>query len=320
MIGGEDEVVERLDPLLEVDRARRRGGRAHPGTDRRAVAGRAGLSALRPERRRALREDGPQRHRVRHHGRLRRGPEHPPPRQRRQGGPRRRRDRAAGAPASTTSTTSTPPRSPRCGGAAAWSRSWLLDLTAAGAARVPDARRASPGRVSDSGEGRWTSIAAIDEGVPGAGADRRALLALRLARAGQLRRPGAVGDAPAVRRPRRDGAGLRFPRPSASAASRQPASGGSSRCVNIEGDRGSGHPGQHDSRTIKPSSRQCAFIGLITLRGSGGLAPCACSPRRSAEPSVADRAAQSVVRSRRARLRSCERRLCIARCATQAAA
>jgi 6-phosphogluconate dehydrogenase len=43
--------------------------------------------------------------------------------------------------------------------------SWLLDLTA-------EALYASPtldefaGRVSDSGEGRWTSIAAIDEGVP----------------------------------------------------------------------------------------------------------------------------------------------------------
>jgi 6-phosphogluconate dehydrogenase len=43
--------------------------------------------------------------------------------------------------------------------------SWLLDLTA-------EALLASPGlddfsgRVSDSGEGRWTSIAAIEEGVP----------------------------------------------------------------------------------------------------------------------------------------------------------
>jgi 6-phosphogluconate dehydrogenase len=43
--------------------------------------------------------------------------------------------------------------------------SWLLDLTA-------EALRESPqlsdyaGRVSDSGEGRWTSIAAIEEGVP----------------------------------------------------------------------------------------------------------------------------------------------------------
>src|SRR4051795_6865252 len=43
--------------------------------------------------------------------------------------------------------------------------SWLLDLTAAALAESPDLGDFS-GRVSDSGEGRWTSIAAIDEGVP----------------------------------------------------------------------------------------------------------------------------------------------------------
>ena len=43
--------------------------------------------------------------------------------------------------------------------------SWLLDLTAA--ALVKDRELASfAGRVSDSGEGRWTLEAAIDEGVP----------------------------------------------------------------------------------------------------------------------------------------------------------
>jgi 6-phosphogluconate dehydrogenase len=44
-------------------------------------------------------------------------------------------------------------------------RSWLLDLTAA--ALKEDASLAGfAGRVSDSGEGRWTVAAAIDEGVP----------------------------------------------------------------------------------------------------------------------------------------------------------
>ncbi|HEY2576045.1 MAG TPA: decarboxylating 6-phosphogluconate dehydrogenase, partial [Streptosporangiaceae bacterium] len=43
--------------------------------------------------------------------------------------------------------------------------SWLLDLTAEALFRSPDLAEFS-GRVSDSGEGRWTSIAAIDEGVP----------------------------------------------------------------------------------------------------------------------------------------------------------
>ena len=43
--------------------------------------------------------------------------------------------------------------------------SWLLDLTASALARSPELSEFS-GRVSDSGEGRWTSIAAIEEGVP----------------------------------------------------------------------------------------------------------------------------------------------------------
>jgi len=43
--------------------------------------------------------------------------------------------------------------------------SWLLDLTADELARDPDLAGFS-GRVSDSGEGRWTVQAAVDEGVP----------------------------------------------------------------------------------------------------------------------------------------------------------
>jgi 6-phosphogluconate dehydrogenase len=43
--------------------------------------------------------------------------------------------------------------------------SWLLDLTAAALAEDADLAGFS-GRVSDSGEGRWTALAAIDEGVP----------------------------------------------------------------------------------------------------------------------------------------------------------
>jgi 6-phosphogluconate dehydrogenase len=43
--------------------------------------------------------------------------------------------------------------------------SWLLDLTAAALAADPALERFS-GRVSDSGEGRWTLDAAIDEAVP----------------------------------------------------------------------------------------------------------------------------------------------------------
>ena len=43
--------------------------------------------------------------------------------------------------------------------------SWLLDLTASALAKDPDVAGFS-GRVSDSGEGRWTVLAAVDEGVP----------------------------------------------------------------------------------------------------------------------------------------------------------
>jgi 6-phosphogluconate dehydrogenase len=43
--------------------------------------------------------------------------------------------------------------------------SWLLDLTASGLVKDP-ALSQFAGRVSDSGEGRWTIKAAIDESVP----------------------------------------------------------------------------------------------------------------------------------------------------------
>jgi hypothetical protein len=43
--------------------------------------------------------------------------------------------------------------------------SWLLDLLADALLQDPELSRVE-GRVSDSGEGRWTIMAAIDEGVP----------------------------------------------------------------------------------------------------------------------------------------------------------
>jgi len=43
--------------------------------------------------------------------------------------------------------------------------SWLLDLTAIALLKSPQLEKFS-GRVSDSGEGRWTILAAIDEGTP----------------------------------------------------------------------------------------------------------------------------------------------------------
>jgi 6-phosphogluconate dehydrogenase len=43
--------------------------------------------------------------------------------------------------------------------------SWLLDLTAAALAGSPELDEFA-GRVSDSGEGRWTVLASVEEGVP----------------------------------------------------------------------------------------------------------------------------------------------------------
>jgi len=43
--------------------------------------------------------------------------------------------------------------------------SWLLDLTAAALVKDPSLSEFA-GRISDSGEGRWTIKAAIDEAVP----------------------------------------------------------------------------------------------------------------------------------------------------------
>jgi 6-phosphogluconate dehydrogenase len=43
--------------------------------------------------------------------------------------------------------------------------SWLLDLTASALVEDPELNKFA-GRVSDSGEGRWTIKAAIDEAVP----------------------------------------------------------------------------------------------------------------------------------------------------------
>ena len=84
--------------------------------------------------------------------------------------------------------------------------SWLLDLTAAAFVESPDLQEFS-GRVSDSGEGRWTAEAAIVLGVPTPVLTARVAIAVRVAGCGHVRGQGAVGATQAVRRPRRE-AGL----------------------------------------------------------------------------------------------------------------
>ena len=121
MIGGEDDVVEHLEPIFATHRARRRRRAAHaraaPATPNTAEHGylHCGPNGAGP-----LREDGAQRHRVRDDGRVRRGPQRPAQRRTRArcSAPRTPRPRRCASP-SSTSTTSTSPRSPRCGGAAA---------------------------------------------------------------------------------------------------------------------------------------------------------------------------------------------------------
>jgi 6-phosphogluconate dehydrogenase len=86
--------------------------------------------------------------------------------------------------------------------------SWLLDLAAhalAGSAMLDD----FSGRVSDSGEGRWTVLAAIDEGVPVPVLSTALSLALRVAWRGRVRGQAPLRDAQGVRWPRREARGGR---------------------------------------------------------------------------------------------------------------
>ena len=78
---------------------------------------------------------------------------------------RRRRDGAARRTPSTTATTSTSPPITEVWRRGSVVASWLLDLTAEALAADPQLDGFA-GKVSDSGEGRWTITAAIDEGVP----------------------------------------------------------------------------------------------------------------------------------------------------------
>ena len=63
--------------------------------------------------------------------------------------------------------------------------SWLLDLTAAALVESPDLADFS-GRVSDSGEGRWTRGRRRRRGRPGERAERVAVQPLQLARRGRV--------------------------------------------------------------------------------------------------------------------------------------
>ena len=156
MIGGEDGRGAASGPGLRRAGARRGVGAPHAGTGKSWRHRRARIRPLRPERRWSLRQDGSQRDRVRTDGRVRRGLQHPQARRRRQ---RHTQD---------VDAETTPLRNPElyqydlnlADIAEVWRRgsviaSWLLDLTAQALVRSPELAEFS-GRVSDSGEGRWT--------------------------------------------------------------------------------------------------------------------------------------------------------------------
>ena len=84
--------------------------------------------------------------------------------------------------------------------------SWLLDLTAA--ALRGDANLSQfAGRVSDSGEGRWTLQAAIDEGVPSPVLSAALFSRFEFARRRRICGQAHVGDAVRIRRPPREARG-----------------------------------------------------------------------------------------------------------------
>ena len=164
MIGGEAAVVERLDPIFAAlapglgQRRARPGGRRWTAQRSRATctAGRtapaissrwftmaSSMASWLPTPK----------------------VQYPAARQCRQAGPQKSMPRPRRC--ATPSIISTTSMSPICRSVAARQRrrSWLLDLTALALGKSPDLANFS-GHVSDSGEGRWTVSAAIDEAVP----------------------------------------------------------------------------------------------------------------------------------------------------------
>ncbi len=168
MIGGEPGPVAHLEPIFKTiapggSECSRHTPSRPSGRDRTA-----GIPPLRAERCRPLRQDGPQRRGVRDDGRHRRRAQHHRPRRRRQESLDRGR-RRDDAPARSR-ILSVRDRRGRGG------RGVATRVGGGIVARRPHRRRLRPlpdladfaGRVSDSGEGRWTVEAAIETGVPAA--------------------------------------------------------------------------------------------------------------------------------------------------------
>ena len=179
MIGGDREVVERLDPIWKTLAPGQ--GTIPPTPAEEEEHCRRGLSALRSGGRGALREDGPQRHRVRTDAGLRRGLRHLPQ--------RRFQGVARGAPLRAR------PRGHR-GGLAARERDRFLAARSDGdgARRKPGPRRVHRLRA---GLGRG-AVDRADRDRRGGARERARRVAVRplpLAAGAHLRGEGALRDA-----------------------------------------------------------------------------------------------------------------------------
>ena len=171
-------------PDLHHAGARPRRHRAHAGPREGGRHGRAGLAALRAQRRRPFRQDGAQRHRVRRHGGLRRGHGGPQGGQYRQAHRQGRRRNDAAARSRALPVRSQPARHRRT--VAARQRHRLVAARPAG--RGAD-RGSEPGRSSPAGCP-----------IPAKAAGRSRRRSTRACRRMSCRRRSTSGSARAARR------------------------------------------------------------------------------------------------------------------------
>ena len=124
--------------------------------------------------------------------------------------------------------------------------SWLLDLTAAALAEDPRLDSFS-GRVSDSGEGRWTADGRDRRRRPGSGALECPVRTLRIAGQLGIRRQGPLRHAQGVRRPRRTEQPMTTPTVADAlvlfgATATSPSESSSPRCITSNAGDGSSYP------------------------------------------------------------------------------
>ena len=155
MVGGSKEVASIMQPALQA-----------------LAPARSRLGARQPGRRRALLEDAAQRHRVRNDAALAEG-----------------LDLLKNKKEFTSTSRSSP--NWRHGSVV---RSWLLDLTADALKNDQELAAIAP-HVSDSGEGRWTVIDSVEQGVAAPVPDAGLADALCQPGRHRLRQPSAGDDA-----------------------------------------------------------------------------------------------------------------------------